>query len=71
MQHYNDYQKAEYQARYGSDKVSREKRYDLFYNGQRLVTNQPYPVCSGKQSKLLREQPNNYQKKLFAIELHK
>lgn len=70
MQKFNDYQKMDYTARFGSDKVRKLKLYDLIYNGTVIIVNQPYPVCNGKKSELLKTQPKNYQERLFEIKLH-
>lgn len=71
MRYYNEYQKMNYKAKYGVGGKKPVKMYDCFYNGQLLVNNCHYAVCNAKRQKLLKEQPKNYQAKLFSITEHK
>lgn len=71
MNHYNSYLRARIDGFVPlTKKKPSDKRYDLLYRGQTIVSNKPYPVCNGKKSKLLKEQPQNYQRALFEIKLH-
>lgn len=42
-----------------------DRRYNLVYRNQILVSNQPYIVCNGKKGQLIRSNPKNFVKSEF------
>jgi len=68
-QHHNPYAQMNHFAMHGPPKKSADKRYDLVWNGQTLVSNQPYGVCAGRKKQLIEAKTHN--PKLFSIPQHK